>query len=517
LEKNLKTKKLPAQVMEEFGIAELIKSEVGRLSEIAQDYLQGDMKVHDLEKNLFKALLTLGLSLLGHILKEKIRRSWGTRPSNAEEVWDNKGPEERIYVSLFGSLRLKRPSYWSAALGKTHPVDDLLCLPVLSQWSYNLQELVGISASESDYSESVGIINKLLGLGLSGKSSQRNTGHLGACVDAFYDASGVALPVVIKDKKADSQAVVCYSASFDSKGVPKIKSATRSADENPKKRLGKGEKRGVMEMATVSVTASFTPKERSAQRILNGLMGTINKQATTTGEQTAKVDRQDNKWHKNIHRRAFLANQEKAIEYGLERIKATMTDSRSRFVVPIDAGIGLEDKVLAWVTQNKLEAQFAGIILDIIHVTEYTWDAATAIFGEKSKSKNDWVRGVLADLLNSKTQKVITDLERTHAQVKLSESREKQLQKTITYFTNHQHKMDYKTFIEKGYPISSALVEAACGHLVKERLEQSGMRWSSDGAQHVMDMRAVKLNGDMEQFIEFFIQLEHPFEQRIAA
>ena len=86
--------------------------------------------------------------------------------------------------------------------------------------------------------------------------------------------------------------------------------------------------------------------------------------------------------------------------------------------------------------------------------------------------------------------------------------KQKQVEKAITYFTNHQHKMDYKTFIEKGYPVSSALVEAACGHLVKERMEQSGMRWSSQGAQNIMDIRAVKLNEDMENFMDFRIKKE---------
>ncbi|MFT4665079.1 MAG: hypothetical protein ACI9XB_002032, partial [Gammaproteobacteria bacterium] len=55
----------------------------------------------------------------------------------------------------------------------------------------------------------------------------------------------------------------------------------------------------------------------------------------------------------------------------------------------------------------------------------------------------------------------------------------------------------------KGYPISSAIVESTCKHLVKDRMEQSGMRWSSSGAQHMMDLRAVKINGDMKEFMTF--------------
>ena len=130
------------------------------------------------------------------------------------------------------------------------------------------------------------------------------------------------------------------------------------------------------------------------------------------------------------------------------------------------------------------------------------------------------VRGVLIDLLNSKITKVIKDLKRINNlnnQKQLSDTKQKQVEKAITYFTNHQHKMDYKTFIQKGYPVSSALVEAACGHLVKERMEQSGMRWSSQGAQNIMDIRALKLNDDMEDFMDFRIKKEQLFAFRYAA
>ena len=80
-----------------------------------------------------------------------------------------------------------------------------------------------------------------------------------------------------------------------------------------------------------------------------------------------------------------------------------------------DCAIGIplgEDKVLDWVKENNMTKQFDGIILDVIHVSEYVWDAATAIFGEQSQFKSSWVREVLTDLLNSKTQKVIKDLEK---------------------------------------------------------------------------------------------------------
>jgi hypothetical protein len=194
------------------------------------------------------------------------------------------------------------------------------------------------------------------------------------------------------------------------------------------------------------------------------------------------------------------------VDYGIKNIRDRMSHIDSRFVVPIDAGIGLEEKVLECIKKYKLEAQFDGIILDIIHVSEYVWSAATAMYGEKSKEKFPFVKTMLEDLLDTKTTKVITQLTQIIQAKKWSEHKEKQIQKTITYFQNHQHKMDYKKFIEKGYPISSALVESACGHLVKERMEQTGMRWSSQGAQDVLDARAIKQNQHTTQFMNFVRQ-----------
>jgi hypothetical protein len=488
-----------------------IVEEIEKLLLITEGYAGSNVAAHTIERGLFKQLLELGKTLLMYVFMTRISalKDEGA-PKRDGEAMRYKGNESRHYLSLFGLIEILRPSYWSKEIGKVHPTDGELSLPMSSSWSYTLEELVGETSAECDYKESVVVLNKLLDLGLSGKSSSRNSEHLGKEVENYYATKTVE----------PSQMAVCFSASFDGKGVPKIKpKVANTVADNPKKRLGKGEKKGIMEMATVSVTSSFTPKKRNIDSIIGSLMGSPLSKVVSDADKLKPVDKdkQDNKWHKDIHRRAFLADQNKSVVYGLNWIKSRMVNTESRFVVPIDAGIGLEDKVLAWVKENEMEKQFDGIILDIIHVSEYVWDAATAIFGEKSRSKSTWVRSVLTDLLNSKTKRVIEDLKRIKTKSDLSESKLKQVEKTITYFTNHQHKMDYKTFIEKGYPVSSALVEAACGHLVKERMEQSGMRWSSKGAQNIMDIRAVKLNGDMADFMDFRIKTEQRTAFKYAA
>ncbi len=476
-----------------------IEREIIKILELAENYKTVDVSVHEMEKGFLSHLLQLGLLLLKVVIEHKINGLIGFTPqSESGENLASKGPKERMYTSIFGRLYLIRPRHWLKSKGSYYELDERLSLPKTSNWSYLLQELVGENASENDYEESIRLLNKLLGLNLSGKSSERNASNLGPLVDHFYEIQEAEI----------EEGIIYLSGSFDGKGVPKIRDK-QQVQGNPKKRLGKGEKHGIKQMATVTVTSCFTPKVRTKENIMRSLMGSpLSK--VEYDEQARKLRKsRDNRMHRKIHRRAFLDDQAKAIEYGLDDIVQRMKNPKSRFVVPIDAGIGLEEKVMAYIEKHKLHTQFDGIILDIIHVSEYVWDAATAVMGAKSNSRADWVRRMLEDLLDSKTEQVIEDLEQIRDKTKLSDTKRKQVEKTITYFSNHKHKMDYKTFLNKGYPISSALVESACGHLVKERMEQSGMRWSSSGAQNIMDLRAVKLNGDMENFMDFVIQKEH--------
>jgi len=201
-----------------------------------------------------------------------------------------------------------------------------------------------------------------------------------------------------------------------------------------------------------------------------------------------------------------MMDQEKSINYGVDLAQKRSKDKAIPIVALVDGGVGLEPSILTAFEQKGMSDQLKYIILDIVHVSEYVWKAGNAILGESSNLRTPWVKEVLEDLLDGKVSKVIDDLIENRDKTDLSESKQKQLNTTITYFTNHQHKMDYKTYLEKGLPVSTALVESSCGHLVKDRMERSGMRWSMDGAQNMIDARAVKKNDDWSDFMTFVKQ-----------
>lgn len=485
--------------MENIAAIKKLQTKFDELLGLAENYIPSSCCIQEMEKSLLENVLKLGLELLSYTISRKSAELSTSPPSEAVKDLTSKGLKSRKYLSLFGWIDVERNRHWSIETGSYYELDELLKLPSVT-WSYNLQEWVGESSCESDFRESVKLVNKILGLNISDKSAQRNVDRLGDFVDEYYE----------KKPSKTEESAVCFSASFDGKGVPKI-TARASTDGNPKKHINRGEKKGTKQMATVSVTSAFTPKNRTKTDILRGLMEDVpHKPKSNKNASEKKVQEEnDNRWNKEIHRRAFLADQAKAIEYGLDDIRSRMKNSNSRFVVPVDAGKGLENKVLSYVKAHNLEEQFDGIIIDIIHVSEYIWETSTALYGEKSPLRAEWVKMVLGDILDNNRASVLFDLKYVKDKEKVSQRVLKQINKTISYLENNGHNMNYKYFIKKGYPICSALVESTCGHLVKDRMEGSGMRWSSEGAQRMMDLRAVKINGDMEDFVQFVVKKQH--------
>jgi len=246
--------------MEKSELRLLLEEEIEKLLEISEGYIIKDSGLHEMEKGILQQLLKLGLLLLEYIIKRKLSQLNNYRIELS--AYKKTGTKSRNYLSLFGKLKIVRPSYWSKEKGQFFKLDELLELPRDSYWSYNIQKMVGSNSTETDFRESVRLLNDLLDLGLSGKGSQRNVDRLGCHVGEFYDLTSYQW-------EEEGQHFMC---SFDGKGVPKIKPAL-SIRGNPKERLSRGEKRGVKQMATVSVIASFTSKQRDYASILLGLMG----------------------------------------------------------------------------------------------------------------------------------------------------------------------------------------------------------------------------------------------------
>ena len=147
-------------------------------------------------------------------------------------------------------------------------------------------------------------------------------------------------------------------------------------------------------------------------------------------------------------------------------------------------------------------------ILDILHVTPRLWDAAN-IFYPKDKSKQIiFMKERVLRVLKGEAKLVISGFRQMATKQNMAKSKLDKLEKACHYLEKNLSSMKYNEYLENGYPIASGVIEGACRHFVKDRMERAGMRWSIDGAQAMLDMRSTYLNDDWEQFTAYRIKKE---------
>lgn len=472
------------------------KDEIEKIERKVNHMAHNRFEISEAELLILRELLELGNTLLSEFLSlslEAEKHSGPPQDSKGERMV-HKGVVARQYLSIFGKIAVSRSKYYSPTDKTFYPLDARLNMPN-RQESYLLQEWLCLGAVEKDYRESVELLNVVLGLKLNQMQSQRIVDEIGEKVDGYYEEKPAPVP-------ENEGSCLCLQA--DGKGV-RIVESERNLDA-PKdvrsegQRLMKGQKRGVKKVATVSLSFSFDPEVRTPEEMLKSLHKKWDAREQAEFRERVKAAGEKPRAAKNTHKRAFLGDQRKAIRYAITDLQKRDPEKKKDIIALVDAGIGLEpgiqEEMVAAGELHRLDA----IILDFIHVTEYVWKVANAYKGEKHRRRLIWVEKILLQLLQGRVLEVIESFKVLVNRPQIKKSAKASIQKTITYFENHHHKMDYKTYLEKGYPISTGLVEGSCGHLVKERMEGSGMRWGLRGAQRMLDARATKINGDLDHF-----------------
>jgi len=195
-----------------------------------------------------------------------------------------------------------------------------------------------------------------------------------------------------------------------------------------------------------------------------------------------------------------------APEYGKDRFKETFTKEINSIlkIVPSTAKIvGIADG--AKDNWNFLENFVETEIIDFFHASEYLADASK-VFNLRDKEKQkEWLNDACHRLKNNEGSALIllNEMKELEKKQKVPKKTKENLQKAITYFTNHYHQMDYAEAIKNNIPIGSGVTESACKVLVKQRLCISGARWSHLGANCILKLRAVNLtDGRWKEFWE---------------
>ena len=126
-------------------------------------------------------------------------------------------------------------------------------------------------------------------------------------------------------------------------------------------------------------------------------------------------------------------------------------------------------------------------VVDFFHGSEHLHAAIAAAYGDgtrETRHRFETLRDTLRDEEGG-ADKIIRALKHLASK----HPRKTTIAQELAYFRKHKRRMRYYELQTKGFMIGSGVVEAACKTLVTQRLKQSGMRWSTDGAQAILTPR----------------------------
>jgi hypothetical protein len=137
-------------------------------------------------------------------------------------------------------------------------------------------------------------------------------------------------------------------------------------------------------------------------------------------------------------------------------------------------------------------------ILDFYHAIEKLSTYATLAYKDVDQ-RWQWLEKQKQRLKEDEVENVIEDLK--NMIVKTTETYNA-LQDVIRYYQNNMMRMKYGTFIKKGYLIGSGSIESAHRNVVQQRLKLSGQRWSIEGAQKIVNLRAYRKSNRWKTVIQ---------------
>lgn len=468
--------------MEAFKIEQSIlegEKEVKELFDFVRTHAV-NLEAYEMEKETFSRLMRIGLCAMKGYFAEKGTGDVGEELEIEPGVVLKRESSlrGRDYFSVFGKLKVPRTYYHSEGRQGAMPLDAQANLPERC-YSYLLQEWMDLFSIRDTFGEAKLSLEKLLGLDIKQSRFEIVSRESSTNYDAFYEKKATPLP---KDE-GEYQAL-----TFDGKGVPVIK---REAVKL-KARLGKGEKRQKKKEALVGASYTVDSKIRTPEDVAETLVypekAREKKQEQEEKKQPVKAQ--------NVRRLASLERSKKEV------MKEIIADAKARdpkhqrvWVVLMDGALHLWGMIIALLKGIK----FVGI-LDIIHVTEYLWKAANALHGENTVEGKRWVYEHLLAILQGRVGRVIGGLKQILTKRKLKASKRKPLEDAITYFSNHRPWMRYDEYLAAGYPIGTGVVESSCGHVVQDRMEGTGRRWSVQGAEATLLLRSIYTSNDWNEY-----------------
>jgi hypothetical protein len=395
----------------------------------------------------------------------------------------------RQLATAVGTVTVTRIGYRAPRAPIVYPADEQLSLP-REKHSMGLGELAAIGAAGGSFEAAAAAVSRATGVRIGKRQAEQLAGRAAADFGSFYASRRRPVPAGdVLVLEADGKGIRMRPGSL------RPRAARRAARAVPKQdgRLSRGEVRTRKRMAETGAVFAITPAPRTAGHIL-----------PVPGDAAGAADapRAGDKW--------LTAS---VAQDAAQVIAAVFAEADRRDPGRARTWIALADGNNDQIARIQAQAAARGIevpvIIDFIHVSEYLWDAAWCLHPEASPDAGRWVREHARAILSGRSCQVAAAIRAQAAAAGLSAGKRKIAEKTARYLQAKAPYLGYPAALAAGWPISTGVIEGACRHLVKDRMDITGARWSTDGAEAILKLRAIIANGDWDDYWHWHQQRQH--------
>jgi hypothetical protein len=419
------------------------------------------------------------------------------------------GDHTRTVATVLGRITVSRLAYRAPGASNVHPLDEVLDLPD-GLYSAGLARLSCREAARGSFVEAADAVEYVTGVRIG-------TRQLIELTRAAAD-DGVGYYTDRQVPAADPGDALVITA--DGKGIPvrpealrpgTAKLAAKAKQTPPGATSGNaGGKGNSKRMAELVCVYDLKPVPRTVEDILPTLSGPDDDgdADSTDGDQQppARAPKAAGKWLTA----SVTDDIPTVITAGFDEATRRDPGHARDWVALVDGNTTQIDAITAEAATRGVEVT---VLIDWLHVAGYLWDAAKAFFCTDTTAgmdkARDWVHERSRMILHGDAGQVA---ERIRARVlgsKLTAAQRKSALEAATYLTNKAPHLDYPTALAKGWPIATGVIEGACRHLVKDRLELGGARWGLDTAEAILTLRAIVTNGDFDDYWRHHQQQQH--------
>jgi hypothetical protein len=377
-----------------------------------------------------------------------------------------------------------------------HPADAVANLPVVGQ-SAGLSRLAAIEATRGSFDDAGGAIERATGVRLGKRQVEGLARHAAADVDAFYAARRPEpCPDLVLGLQCDGKGIVMRPGHLR----PGTAKAAAKTSAKLTTRLSPGEKHGRKRMAEIVAVYDLAPEPRTIDDIVP---------TRTTAAGTAAVGKPARRPGPVVTGKWLHAN----VTDDIPAVIKVMFDEAERrdpnhertWVALVD---GNNQQIEAIRAQADARGITVTIVIDFVHVLEYLWKAAWTFFYPGDPDAQTWVAGHARTILAGRAVDAAATITHQADAAGFRGSERTGADEAVAYLLRKAPHLDYATALAQGWQIATGIIEGAARFLIKDRMDITGARWTTPGAEAVLRLRAVIANGDFETYWRWHQQQE---------